>query len=155
MHKIVGCANYDIPWRTHKSSGGRRRPHWDYRTGPLGRQVRGQTSGSNDYSIMTYRGHRVLQTLIRAYFSPAYTTGQKYIYTGSYDGSVYVYDVLTGSLVKQLKGHRAIIRDLSWHPTDTSLVTTSWDGGVWEWSVEDDVQGTSRPSQRRRMHFFY
>lgn len=52
---------------------------------------------------MTYRGHRVLSTLIRAYFSPAYTTGQKYVYTGSHDGCVYVYDVLTGEVVQRLK----------------------------------------------------
>jgi WD repeat-containing protein 23 len=32
---------------------------------------------------MTYRGHAVLQTLIRAYFSPARTTGQRYIYSGA------------------------------------------------------------------------
>jgi len=100
---------------------------------------------------MTYRGHKVLQTLIRAYFSPVHTTGQKYIYTGSYDGSVYIYDVLTGNLVSVLKGHRAIIRDLSWHPTDTSLVTTSWDGAVWEWAVEDDMCAESHPTRHRRI----
>lgn len=37
----------------------------------------------HDCSIMTYRGHEVLNTLIRAYFSPAATTGQRYIYSGS------------------------------------------------------------------------
>lgn len=41
-----------------------------------------------------YRGHEVLQTLIRAYFSPAPTTGQRYIYSGSADGAVYVWGVL-------------------------------------------------------------
>lgn len=35
-----------------------------------------------DTSIMTYRGHRVKKTLIRAKFSPQETTGQRYIYTG-------------------------------------------------------------------------
>lgn len=36
----------------------------------------------DDASIMTYRGHRVKKTLIRAKFSPQETTGQRYIYTG-------------------------------------------------------------------------
>lgn len=36
----------------------------------------------DDSSIMTYRGHRVKKTLIRAKFSPQETTGQRYIYTG-------------------------------------------------------------------------
>ena len=42
---------------------------------------------------MSYRGHKVLQTLIRAYFSPAETTGQRYIYSGSDCGSVFVWGV--------------------------------------------------------------
>lgn len=35
-----------------------------------------------DTSIMTYRGHCVNKSLIRAKFSPLETTGQRYIYTG-------------------------------------------------------------------------
>jgi WD repeat-containing protein 23 len=31
---------------------------------------------------MTYRGHSVLHTLVRAHFSPEHTTGQRFIYTG-------------------------------------------------------------------------
>jgi WD repeat-containing protein 23 len=41
-----------------------------------------------DQSVMTYTGHKVMQTLIRCRFSPE-STGQKYIYTGSFEGSVY------------------------------------------------------------------
>jgi WD repeat-containing protein 23 len=47
-----------------------------------------------DTSVMTYRGHRVLQTLVRCHFSPEFTTGQRYIYTGCAAGRVvskYVY----------------------------------------------------------------
>lgn len=40
----------------------------------------------DDVSIMTYRGHRVVQTLMRARFSPLETTGQRYIYTGCATG---------------------------------------------------------------------
>jgi hypothetical protein len=35
-----------------------------------------------DSSIMTYRGHAVLGTLIRCHFSPDVSTGQNYIYSG-------------------------------------------------------------------------
>lgn len=41
-----------------------------------------------DTSIMTYRGHTVLQTLVRCHFSPAYSTGQRYIYTGCAAGRI-------------------------------------------------------------------
>ena len=43
----------------------------------------------DDSSLMTYRGHTVLQTLIRCHFSPAHTTAQRYIYTGCASGSIY------------------------------------------------------------------
>lgn len=43
-----------------------------------------------DCSVMTYRGHAVLRTLIRCYFSPVETTGGQYLYSGSYDGRIHV-----------------------------------------------------------------
>jgi hypothetical protein len=58
-----------------------------------------------DASLMTFRGHRVLETLIRCYFSPAFTTGCRYIYTGSQCGVVYIYDSLTGETCSHLEGH--------------------------------------------------
>ena len=43
-----------------------------------------------DCSVMTYRGHQVLRTLIRCNFSPAETTGSQYLYSGSSDGKIHV-----------------------------------------------------------------
>ncbi len=42
----------------------------------------------HDSSVMTYRGHTVLQTLIRCRFSPVHTTGQRYIYSGCASGAI-------------------------------------------------------------------
>ena len=53
----------------------------------------------DDASLQTYSGHLVDQTLIRAYFSPAATTGQRYIYSGSSDGVVAFWDVVSGKRV--------------------------------------------------------
>lgn len=52
-----------------------------------------------DISLRSFYGHQVLQTLIRSYFSPAQTTGQRYIYTGSSCGAVHIYDILSGEQV--------------------------------------------------------
>jgi DDB1- and CUL4-associated factor 11 len=89
---------------------------------------------------MTYGGHSVLQTLIRCYFSPASTTGQSFIYSGSSDGSIYIWDILTGEIVKKLDGHRSIVRDVSWHPFEPLLLSASWDRSVrlWDWQATDD-----------------
>ena len=40
-----------------------------------------------DSSVMTYRGHSILHTLIRCHFSPRHTTGQRYVYTGCATGA--------------------------------------------------------------------
>ncbi|PIO41070.1 hypothetical protein AB205_0053890 [Aquarana catesbeiana] len=74
---------------------------------------------------MTYRGHGVLHTLIRCHFSPAYSTGQQYVYSGCSTGRVVIYDLLTGQIVKKLANHKACVRDVSWHPCDTRLVSSS------------------------------
>lgn len=96
------------------------------------------SSGDGKYrddSVMTYGGeHETLQTLIRAYFSPGHSTGQKYIYCGSSDGRCAIYDVVSGKAVRTLGGHRVAVRDVSWHPYGCSLTTSSFDGRVLLWS---------------------
>jgi len=43
---------------------------------------------AGDTSLMTYRGHCVLNTLVRSRFSPVFNTGQRYIYVGCATGAV-------------------------------------------------------------------
>ncbi|KAI5079705.1 hypothetical protein GOP47_0005184 [Adiantum capillus-veneris] len=93
---------------TASKSKGKRIPSysWDYRWMDypgVGKDIK----HPYDQSLMTYKGHRVLRTLIRCYFSPMFTTGQKYIYTGSHDGCVYIYDVLTGRCTGKLSYHQS------------------------------------------------
>jgi len=38
---------------------------------------------------------------------------------------VLVYDILTGRVVSRLDGHRACVRDVSWHPYNHQLISTS------------------------------
>lgn len=43
---------------------------------------------TGDTSVMTYRGHGVLHTLIRCRFSPEFSTGQRFIYSGCSTGKI-------------------------------------------------------------------
>lgn len=113
--------------------------HWDYRWN----QYPGEgfaIKHPHDASVMTYRGHSVLKTLIRAYFSPEHTTAQRFIYTGSNTGSIHVYDIVTGDEVGRLQHHVAPVRECSWHPTDPLLVSVSWDGCVVKWEPKETCQ---------------
>jgi WD repeat-containing protein 23 len=67
---------------------------------------------------MTFRGHKVLRTLIRCHFSPLESTGQSYIYSGSADGRIHIWS-LDGRVVQVL--NRAEARPL--HPSDAGGYT--------------------------------
>lgn len=60
-----------------------------------------------DCSVMTFRGHSVLRTLIRCHFSPRESTGQSYIYSGSSDGLIHIWS-LDGQIVQVLDRGKSI-----------------------------------------------
>lgn len=105
--------------------------NWDYRWDNVPREFYNpQRDIEGDASIMTYRGHRVTKSLIRAKFSPAEQTGQRYIYTGCGTGRVIIYDVLTGHIKEAIEGHKDIVRDVAWHPERAEIISSSWDSHV-------------------------
>ncbi|KAF8062665.1 LEC14B protein [Scenedesmus sp. PABB004] len=123
---------------------------WDYRW------EENPASGYNvrhprDVSLMAYRGHGVLQTLVRAYFSPAHTTGQRYVYAGSADGTVRAWDIVSGQQVAAFEYHRALVRDVSWHPYEAELTSVSWDGRVVSWGVEPPAGGPLQAAWRAKL----
>ncbi|KAK0536068.1 hypothetical protein OC842_002106 [Tilletia horrida] len=78
---------------------------FDYRAGTYARP-RYETR-PDDCSLMTFRGHAVLRTLIRCHFSPQATTGQKYIYSGSADGFIHIWS-LDGRVVQVIDRSKAL-----------------------------------------------
>lgn len=102
--------------------------NWDYRWDEVPKKFYNATKQlEGDTSVMTYRGHRVQKSLIRAKFSPAVTTGQRYIYTGCGTGRLIIYDALTGKMVQAIESHRDTVRDVAWHPHRPEVLTCSWD----------------------------
>ncbi|KAE8835508.1 hypothetical protein HRS9122_07778 [Pyrenophora teres f. teres] len=108
-----------------------------------------------DCSLVTFRGHKVLKTLIRCHFSPPGSTDSRYVYSGSYDGSVHIWnmDATHAGKVNVLKATRnsrprdpdflagtydywgrnegrwmTCVRDASWHPNAPVIAATSWNG---------------------------
>ncbi|EFQ29533.1 WD domain-containing protein [Colletotrichum graminicola] len=105
----------------------------------------------NDNSVVTFRGHRVMRTLIRCHFSPPSSTNSRYVYSGSQDGKVYIWNLdatLAGTIdVRQatknsrplerryriyhgddFPGWDTCVRDVSWHPNAPVLVASAWNG---------------------------
>ncbi|KAH6799692.1 hypothetical protein C2S51_036176 [Perilla frutescens var. frutescens] len=127
---------------------GYRNYEWDYRWMNYPQQAR-EFKHPHDQSVATYKGHSVLRTLIRCYFSPQYSTGQKYIYTGSHDSCIYIYDLVSGAQVAKLQHHRSTVRDCSWHPTYPMLVSSSWDGDVVKWEFPGNGEVTAAATNKR------
>ncbi|CAK7332909.1 unnamed protein product [Dovyalis caffra] len=139
-----------------------RNSDWDYRWMEYPPRAKTLTH-PRDQSLTTYRGHSILRTLIRCYFSPDYRldvgqridpgTGQKYIYTGSSDCSVYIYDLVSGAVVATLDHHEGLVRDCSWHPLYPMMISSSWDGVIARWEFpgagEAPAPVRQRSSQRR------
>lgn len=101
-----------------------------------------------DCSVMTYRGHSVLRTLIRCHFSPAETTGSQYLYSGSADGRIHIWS-LDGRIVQVLDRSKTLpatfsasgpepgpparsspnicVRDVSWNSKEPVIMSAGWE----------------------------
>jgi WD repeat-containing protein 23 len=113
---------------------------WDYRYGGYDRSQ--WRRHPNDCSLVTFRGHTVERTLIRCHFSPEGSTDGRYVYSGSHDGSVFIWNMdaqikakiavdspVNHARRKDPRDHsyleprrdsrilRQIVRDCSWHPS--------------------------------------
>uniref|UniRef100_A0A663F5M1 DDB1 and CUL4 associated factor 11 n=1 Tax=Aquila chrysaetos chrysaetos TaxID=223781 RepID=A0A663F5M1_AQUCH len=104
------------------------RQSWDYRWQRAPRRAMATAPLPGDSSLMTYRGHAVLHTLLRCRLSPPRGGGGAYLGTGCASGAVLVYDVLTGRAVRRLANHGACVRDVCWHPHEGTLASASVGG---------------------------
>ncbi|KAF8203916.1 WD40-repeat-containing domain protein [Pholiota molesta] len=143
LRKMRSSAEFDAVKREHRDYGisnfDYRYPHYPkprYKAHP------------KDCSVMTYRGHSVLRTLIRCHFSPSETTGSQYIYSGSADGRVHIWS-LDGRIVQVLDRSKTLpatfspsgpepepststnsnicVRDVSWHSKEPVIMSAGWE----------------------------
>lgn len=120
---------------------------FDYRFSPY--DEADHAAHPHDCSVVTFRGHKVLKTLIRCHFSPQGSSDGRYVYSGSHDGSVYIWnlDATLKAKIDVLAATRnsrpaederyvdrwdmsgrgewsTIVRDVSWHPTAPVIAGT-------------------------------
>ncbi|PUU77426.1 WD40-repeat-containing domain protein [Tuber borchii] len=146
IRKMMAKEKFDS--MAHKNYG----TGFDYRSNPY---TEPPTKHPDDCSLVTYRGHSVLKTLIRCHFSPPTSTGSRYVYTGSADGKVKIYNIdateaatidvyaatvgsrpMDPDLMHNTYHHwgdgtpawQTCVRDVSWHPSAPALATISWNG---------------------------
>ncbi|KAI1736290.1 WD40-repeat-containing domain protein [Xylaria scruposa] len=123
----------------------------------------------DDNSVVTFRGHKVLRTLIRCHFSPPGSTDSRYVYSGSHDGKVYIWnmDATPAGVIdvkkttqqekslprayrqyydrRGLPSWSTIVRDASWHPTAPFIAASSlngWDNALGTVSLHSYNEGS-------------
>ncbi len=113
------CTNFDYRFMTYSEEEALPHPH--------------------DGSVVTFRGHSVLKTLIRCHFSPPGSTNSRYVYTGSTDGSVYVYNLdatLAGKINVNRATHHSRPRDAA-SAANAFIMDSRHDQKIWETCVRD------------------
>ncbi|TVY82643.1 LEC14B protein [Lachnellula suecica] len=146
---MTGARYSDLP--PHRR---RMEPRFDYRWGAYDEDD--WHKDPLDNSLVTFRGHRVLRTLIRCHFSPPDSTNSRYVYSGSEDGKVYIWNMdatlagvvdVQGTTANSRPWHndhgamewdgqdanpqvrwRTCVRDASWHPSAPMIVASAWSG---------------------------
>lgn len=94
----------------------------------------------HDCSLVTYRGHSVLKTLIRCHFSPPVSTNSRYVYSGSEDGRVHIYNLdatLAGKIDVQDATNDTRPRNPSLYNGSYDYDEGDQDGPVWKTCVRD------------------
>ncbi len=97
------------------------------------------THGHRDDSVNSFSGHQVSYTLIRCHFSP----NKKYIYSGSSQGCVFIYDLeknetagILGSSSRAVNSDsNGVIRDMRWHPERVEIISSNLNSLVLKWEI--------------------
>jgi len=70
-----------------------------------------------------------------------------FVYMGSEDSLIYVWDLVEPNKAYKLTGHSAIVSSLSYHPSEPELLSSSVDGEVFLWGLR--IEGSLvRPSTK-------
>ncbi|QSZ30820.1 hypothetical protein DSL72_000378 [Monilinia vaccinii-corymbosi] len=117
-----------------RANGRRPGTNFDYRWGSYDEDS--WYHDENDNSLVTFRGHRVMRTLIRCHFSPPGSTNSRYVYSGSEDGKVYIWN-MDATLAGKIDVFQATEKT---RPPPHDGWRGTWHGG---WHDEsDDVSGS-------------
>ena len=80
-------------------------------------------------TIFTYKGHSDYVDAV------AWSPNNQFIASGSWDGTVQVWDAHTGAIITTYKGHTDVVSALAWSPDGNYIASGSWDGTVRVWDA--------------------
>lgn len=102
---------------------------WDAATGNELRQLAGQGCGDLD---VPPPGCGIS--------SAAYSPDGKQIVTANFEGTVHIWDAVTGQEIRQLRGHSAYVQTAAFSPDGKQIITTGGDGTARIWDATTGAQ---------------
>ena len=85
---------------------------------------------ANGGLLQTFKGHKNTEYRIRSCFGAS----DKYVVSGSEDGRVLTWDLVSGAVVAETPAHDGrIVTCVSYHPTKRQALTSGVDGSVTVW----------------------
>ena len=109
----------------------------------------------HDCSVVTFRGHSVLKTLIRCHFSPPGSSNSRYVYSGSEDGKVWIYN-MDATVKAKIDVQKATMGSRPRHPEGGmhGYELHSRHGSGWKTCVRDASWNPNAPVMAGKQHFF-
>lgn len=68
--------------------------------------------------------------------SLTFSPDDKHLYAGWLDNDIRVWDVVTGEVVRTLKGHESLVNSISFHPKKPMMASASQDGQILFWNTD-------------------
>jgi WD40 repeat protein len=128
--------------RTTLVPGGHLSEVWGIAASPDGRWI--ATAGHDRtvkiWNAQTLQLVRTLEGFQEAVWCVAFSADSKYLASGSGDsnrGDLRVWEVSTGRLQHNFKGHRGLVMGLAFHPHRPWLASSSSEGAVYLWDVSE------------------
>ena len=78
-------------------------------------------------------------------YSLAWSPDSNYLATGTGDGIIRLWHVVSGEMIAEMKGHDKFVTYLEWSPLDERLVSAGADGRVRIWNSAPDNRVLSLP----------
>ncbi|VDM91887.1 unnamed protein product [Litomosoides sigmodontis] len=96
-----------------------------------------QRGGAYSNIALKMEGQNTLEIFWRAKFSPE-GTGHRYIYCGSGSGHVYIFDIMTGEVIRLFRKCKAEVQDCSWNPNDNEVISVALCGSTSRWYCKEE-----------------
>jgi len=81
------------------------------------------------------KGHRQIVNSVN------YSVDGKWVISGSYDGTIKIWNVKSKKMIHDLKGHKSAVMDACFHPNNQQVASVSQDGTIRIWNL---MEGTHR-----------